>query len=325
MTRKKKIFIIFLILVVLLWLLSLFAGPKANDIDYGVTFSPYQAESLGLDWRRLYVEVLDDLGVKRLRISAYWNKVEPDADMFNFEDLDFQVQEAAKRGAKIVLAVGRRLPRWPECHDPAWLNAHTLENDLLSYVETVVRRYQNLEAVEMWQVENEPFLSSFGECPQPDADLLDREIALVRKLDPARPILITDSGELSLWFKAGKRGDVFGTTLYRYVYSDIFNRYWINYSPYWFYRVRAGILRLLYGKRDFVIIEQQAESWTTKGIQNTPIEEQFRTMSIEKFQKMLSLGRVVGFQRQYLWGVEWWYWMKENGYGEFWEQARALF
>ena len=118
----------------------------------------------------------------------------------------------------------------------------------------------------MWQVENEPFLSSFGECPKPDRDLLDKEIALVKKLDPVRPVLITDSGELSPWFSAGKRGDAFGTTLYRYVFSDVFNRYWINYNPYWLYRAKGGLLKLLNGSKELVIIEMQGEPWTTKGI-----------------------------------------------------------
>jgi len=243
------------------------------------------------------------------------------------EVLDFQVQEAENHNAKLVLAVGRRLPRWPECHDPAWiqnLEKNVLENALLSYVEVVVRRYQNNPAVEMWQVENEPFLSSFGICPKPDAELLDKEIALIKKLDPIRPILITDSGELSLWLKSGRRGDAFGTTLYRYVFSDIFNMYWINYNPYWLYRAKGGLLRLLNGPKELVIIEEQAEPWTPKGILGTSIEEQFRTMSIDKFEKMLSLGRAVGFEKHYLWGVEWWYWMKQNNHPEFWDMAKQL-
>ena len=33
----------------------------------------------------------------------------------------------AKRDAKIILAIGRKLPRWPECHVPAWLEGMTKE------------------------------------------------------------------------------------------------------------------------------------------------------------------------------------------------------
>ena len=326
MTKKtgKTIVITTAVVLTALVSLSLNAGKKPEKFRYGVTFSPYQAESLGLDWKEAYVAMLSDLKVKNIRISAYWDKVEPRADEYNFEDLDFQVAKAEEYGAKLVLAVGRRLPRWPECHNPPWLNEQTVGSDVLSYIEAVVRRYQNSPAVEMWQVENEPFLSSFGECPKPDPKILDKEIALVKALDPARKILISDSGELSSWLNAGRRGDVFGTTLYRYVFSDVFNRYWINYNPYWLYRVKGGLLRFLDGQKELVIIELQAEPWTTQGIVNTPIDEQFKTMSLEKFNKMLSLGQAIGFEKQYLWGAEWWYWMRAKGHGEFWEKARTL-
>lgn len=326
MSKKKKFFIFAGALVFLLWLVSLNA-PKQKNSQYGVTFSPYQAESLGLDWHKIYSEMLTDLKVKRIRISAYWNKTQHGPTDYYFNDLDFQVKEAEKVGAKLVLSVGRKLPRWPECHDPEWakeLSPENFNNALLSFVEAVVLRYQNSPAVEMWQVENEPFLS-FGECPPLDKKLLDSEIALVKKLDPVRPILISDSGELSLWLSSGKRGDVFGTTLYRYVFSDVFNRYWVNYIPYWFYRVKGGFLRLLNPGKPLVIIELQAEPWTTKGILDTPIDEQFRTMSLQKFNKMLSVAKATGFSPQYLWGVEWWYWMKGQDYPEFWERSKELF
>jgi hypothetical protein len=98
----------------------------------------------------------------------------------------------------------------------------------------------------------------------------------------------------------------------------------MNYNPYWLYRAKGGLLKILNGNKPLVIIELQAEPWTTKGIVNTPVEEQFRTMSIKKFEKMLEVGEAVGFNPQYLWGVEWWYWIKQNGHPEFWEKAKQL-
>jgi hypothetical protein len=328
--KKKKIFATFLLVIFVLGaLLSFNAGRRPEKFEYGVTFSHDQASALGLDWQEVYRQTLADLGVKHLRLSAYWNQIEPDKDKFNFDKLDFQIKLAEEHRALVVLSVGRRLPRWPECHEPGWLKDVTwekgVENEQMAYIEEVVRRYQNSPAVKVWQVENEPFLSSFGECPKPDAGLLDREIALVKKLDPTRPVLISDSGELSLWIHSGKRGDIFGTTLYRYVFSDIFKRYWVNYIPYWFYRVKGGFLRLLNPGKKIVIIELQAEPWTTKGILNTPIDEQFRTMSMQKFEKLLSVAKATGFSPQYLWGVEWWYWMKTQNHPEFWEKSKQLF
>jgi hypothetical protein len=321
----KKILLKLMIgLVIILVFLSFYAGKKAKKITYGITFSPYQALDLGLDWKKTYLALLDDVGVKNLRLSAYWNRIEPKRGEYDWTDLDFQIKEAEKRQAKIVLSVGRRLPRWPECHDPQWLKEENLAESLKIYVEAVVNRYKNNPAVVMWQVENEAFHSVFGICPKLDTTLFDQEIALVKKLDPNRPVVITDSGELSLWLKAGKRGDAFGSTLYRHVFSDVFNRYWINYNPYWLYRAKGGLMKLLNGKKELMIIELQAEPWTTKGILGTSIEEQFKTMSMEKFKTILSVGKATGFEKQYLWGGEWWYWMKQNGHPEFWETARIL-
>lgn len=312
----------------LCFVLALFAGQKNEKIVYGATFSYPYAENLGLNWKAAYLAMLEDLNIKLLRVPAYWNLTEPKKDEYDFEALDFQLDEAQKHGAKVMLAVGRRLPRWPECHEPGWFwempQGSEQDNAQLSYVETVVSRYASHPAVTAWQVENEPFLAGFGECPKPDIGLLDKEIRLVKSIDPTRPVLISDSGELSLWISSGQRGDQFGTTLYRFVFSDVFKRYWVNYIPYWFYRVKAGLLKLLNPGKPVMIVELQAEPWTTKGILQTPIEEQFMTMSLEKFDTMISVARATGFSPQYLWGVEWWYWMKQNGHPEFWQQVKQL-
>jgi hypothetical protein len=327
----KKIFstpiVWILAFILLIWLITLNAGPKNKHIDYGATFSEPYAKSLGLDWKQLYLAALDDLNLKNLRLSAYWDEVEQQKDKYDFTDLDFQVNQASQRNVNIVLAVGRRLPRWPECHDPNWIGGLSQADEQaaqLSYVETVVNRYQNNPHITVWQVENEPFLGTFGICPKLDTDFLDKEIALVKKLDPTRPVLITDSGELDSWLNAGSRGDIFGTTFYRYVFSDVFKRYWTNPIPAWFYRLKAGYLRLFHPGKQVVIIELEAEPWTTNGITSTPINEQFKTMSLDHFNTITSVAAGTGFSPQYLWGVEWWYWVKQQGHPEFWEAAKKL-
>lgn len=334
-TVKKSILILIGVVIVFLVFLYFNAGRPPARFKYGVTFSAAQAQSLGLDWKEVYNKMLDDkasnadgLGVKLVRVPVYWDQVEPKAGEYHFDDLDYQVKLAEQYNARLVLTMGLKAPRWPECHQPGWvkeLNASdAADNALLSYIEAAVLRYYNSPAVAIWQVENEPFLQ-FGECGKMNKKLLDKEIALVKKLDPSRPILISDSGELSSWTEAGNRGDIFGTTLYRFVFSDVFKRYWVNYIPSWFYRIKAGWVRLLNPGKQIAIIELQAEPWTTKGILNTPIEEQFKTMSMKKFESILGVARATGLSPQYLWGVEWWYWMKDQGHPEFWERAKNLF
>lgn len=324
--RWKKFLLWFGLVILIIWLVTLNAG-TSKHIDYGFTFSEPYAKSLGIDWKQAYTSSLDDLHPQYVRLSAYWDEVEKDKNKYTFDDLDFQVQEANKRNVKVILAVGRRLPRWPECHDPGWISSLPVAEEQsaqLSYVETVVERYSSAN-ISMWQVENEPFLSTFGICPPLNLNFYDQEIALVKKLDPTKPVLITDSGELDWWFSASARGDVFGTTFYRYVFSDVLKRYWTNfYFMPWVYQFKAGIIRMLHPGKPVMVSELEAEPWTTAGIPNTPIDQQMKTMSLDHFQTITRLSAQTGFSPQILWGVEWWYWMKQHGHPEFWQSAKLL-
>jgi hypothetical protein len=329
MKKLLKISLWILGFVALIWLVTLNAGPKAKHINYGVTFSVPYAQSLGLNWQQAYAATLTDLNVKLIRIPVYWDEVETSQDKYNFSDIDYMLNLAAQNHVQVTLAIGKRLPRWPECHEPDWaskLSEADEQSAQLSYMETAVNRYENNPAVTTWQVENEPFLSSFGPCPPLDVNFFDKEIALVKSLDPSRPILITDSGELNWWFDASARGDEFGTTFYHYVYSDVLHRYWTNFYIFpWMYRFKAGIIRILHPGKPIEIAELEAEPWTTNGITSTPINEQFQTMSLDHFNTITHLAAKTGFSPQYLWGVEWWYWMKTTqNHPEFWQAAEKL-
>ena len=125
MKSLLRIFILFILAVIFClagFLIYMFTGqaPLTSEIDFGITFSQYFAEEMDLDWKQAYVAILDELGVKKLRLVAYWQYLEPEQGSYSFEDLDWQIQEADKRNAQVILAVGRKLPRWPECHVPIW-------------------------------------------------------------------------------------------------------------------------------------------------------------------------------------------------------------
>ena len=128
MTHFRKVLFWVAALVLLfiagLFLLSLKSAPK--KIIYGVSFNTPYAWELGLNPREVYTDVLDDLGVRHLRLAAHWSMVEAERDRFDFSELDYQISEAEKRGAEVILGVGRRLPRWPECHVPRWVHVQTI-------------------------------------------------------------------------------------------------------------------------------------------------------------------------------------------------------
>jgi len=324
----KNIFVVLVIIIFFFFLFSQGHIYQKEELEYGITFSQKQAQDLGFAWQAVYLAILNDLGVKKIRLPAYWNEIESASGQYYWDDLDWQLEQASKVQAEIVLAVGGRLPRWPECYFPDWTNGLTKvqrEEAILEYIKKVVERYKSQEEITAWQVENEPFLAHFGDCPTLDSKFLDKEIALVRSLD-SRPIIITDSGELSVWIPAARRADIFGTTMYSDTYSKIFKSY-IHYpiTP-GFFRLKKNLAKIFAHPKEWLVIELQAEPWGPQPYQDLSQAERDRTMNLEKFREIIEFARQAGFRQFYLWGAEWWYWEKEkNNNPAIWEEARMLF
>jgi len=318
--------VILAVVMVLLYALSLRAVPA--HIEYGVSFSKLQADQLGLDWKMTYRAVLDDLGVRKLRLAAYWPMVEPERDSYSWSDLDFQLSEAHARKADVILSIGRRLPRWPECHVPEWAQGLSWEeqkDELRSYLTAVVGRYKDDPRITYWQVENEPFLEVFAydHCGDLDRAFLAEEIALVRSLD-SRPILVTDSGNLGTWAGAYRSADAFGTSVYVYFWNPELGQFKTVLPPA-FYRIKENVARLLFGAKPVFLIELSLEPWLVEPTAGAPLEDQLSRMDLQKFNEVVEYARDTRFGTQYLWGAEWWYYMKGQGHPEFWDAAKELY
>jgi hypothetical protein len=323
----KTFLVIFALACVLLIYFNIPVTKENMDAKLGVTFSKRYAQDIGLDWRAAYSATLEDLGVKKIRIPVYWDWVEPEEGKYDFTDLDWQIGEAEKHNAEIILAVGQKVPRWPECFIPEYLKNDDAKRktELVEFVRVVVDHYKNSKAVKYWQIENEPFLK-FGECPVLDTNLLDREIAMARKTDPSRKIIITDSGELSLWAKAISRADIFGTTMYRTIYNAKYGGFYTYPIGPRFFQFKYRMNQLFVKNDKAIVIELQAEPWIAGWTTNQPLEKQFESMNVTKLQENVSFAKQVGFPEIYLWGVEWWYWLKvHQNHPEVWEAAKEMF
>ena len=299
---------------------------NVDDIKWGVAFSKPFATEMGLDWRETYLTVLDDLKVKRMRLPIYWQDIEVEPGKYDFSDYDWMIEEAKKRDAQLILVIGRKLPRWPECHAPFWadkLSEQEKQEKILAVMSKEVERYKDIENLYLWQVDNEPFLP-FGKCTISNADFLDREVATVRQADRNHKIMVTDSGELSIWVQAAKRADIFGTTMYRVVFKKPVNYFKYPLPPKFFW-LKANIVHFFYPGKPIIVSELQAEPWGPKLIYNLSLEEQEKSMSLAQFHENIEYAKQVGFPENYLWGAEWWYWLKtKHQKPEFWEAAKEV-
>jgi len=338
----KKVFLGFLITLLLLGAYFFLGTTKpAQNITWGVNFSQMHAQNLGLDWKQTYLALLDDLKVKNIKLISQWDLIEPAKDQYNFEDLNWQVSEAGKRDAKILLVIGMKTGRWPECHIPQWaqnLSKEEQQKEILELLEKIVLNYRSRSAIELWQVENEAFFP-FGQCPWTDKNFLKKEVALVKSLDPQqRPVLISDSGEGSTWIQSAELGDIVGTTMYKKVWFSFYweKRLWpflpqkIGFYLYYpipaiFYHRKALYIDKIFSKK-VMVVELQAEPWGPKLLYDSSLEEQQKTMNLAQFQYNIEFAKKTGFDTFYLWGGEWWYWMKiKQNQPEIWQEARKLF
>jgi hypothetical protein len=298
-----------------------------EQMEFGISFSNIQARALELDWKQTYLAMLDDLRPKRIRLGAYWTEIEKEKGSYDFSDLDWQLEQAKEKNTEVILAFGIKAPRWPECHIPEFYKANkeNREDALMEYEKILVQRYESFDNIVIWQVENEPFLG-FGDCVKGavDVNLVDREIAQVKELDDTRPIMITDSGELSLWYKAAKRGDIFGTTLYRIIHKEPFGYIKYPLGPA-FFRIKGWFIKKFAGQENIMVSELQAEPWGTAWLPHMSIEEQYKSMNPKKLEEIVEYTKRTKFSEAHLWGVEWWYWMKTvKNNDDMWEQARRV-
>lgn len=310
-------------------------GNADKKLEIGTTFVPNYARYLGVDPKETLDAIINDLDIDRIRLVSYWKDIEPVQGTYNFDELDWQFKMAEEHGTKVSLAIGMRQPRWPECHEPSWVDATRPRAEwqpaLENFIEAVVTRYKNSPVLDSYQLENEYFLSVFGECKNFERQRLVEEFELVKRLDPETKLIITRSNNWTIasGFPVGKpRADEFGVSTYKRVWDRTISKRYYEYPiPPWFYSVLAGGGKMLTGK-DLMLHELQTEAWTPDGfsIKDAPVDELYKSMNPQRLKERIKYGADTGMRTIDTWGAEWWYQMKVNRDSpELWQTAKEEF
>lgn len=285
---------------------------KSKPLEQGVSFIADYASSLGLDPQQT-MDALLGIGVKHFRLVSYWSDMEPSPGHYDFSQLDWEFHKAEAAHAQIILTVGLRQPRWPECHSPSWVDTSQPDSQWQTQLETfmkkVIERYKDSPSLQAYQLENEYFLKGFGNCTNFDRQRLVSEYNLVKATDPDHPIIVGRSNN-AIGFPAGQpQPDEFSISVYKRVWDGNFSHRYIEYPwPAWYYGWLAGTQKIFLHK-DMIITELQAEAWPPDGktIQQTSLAEQNKSLNAKRLKDRFQYGRATGMRQIYLWGAEYWY------------------
>lgn len=289
----------------------------SQPLQQGVSFIPDYAESLGVD-PKANMDALLNINVRQFRLTSYWSDIEQKPGQYDFNQLDWEFQKAEAKHAKIILTVGLRQPRWPECHAPSWVNINAPDSQWQPQLETfmrdVINRYKDSPSLASYQLENEYFLKGFGICTNFDRQRLISEYNLVKATDPSRPVIVGRSNN-AIGLPLGQpQPDEFSISAYKRVWDAAITHRYIEYPyPAWYYGFLAGLQKIVTGK-NMMISELQAEAWPPRGqtIQETDLAEQNKSLDAQRLKDRFEYGRATGMRQIYLWGAEYWYYRQVN-------------
>ncbi len=288
---------------------------RPRAVEYGVTFSTIRTAQLNLDVGQTFAAILDDLEIRKIRIPIYWSEIERARGHDDWSRIDYLMNQARDRGARVTLAIGLKVPRWPECFAPDWsskLAEDGRDQALLDFIGRTVSRYRDDSALERWQVENEPFFN-FGECPRPNVKRFFDEVNLVRQLDGDHPIIITTSGEQSWWGMNTLPGSILGATLYRSVADRYLGPIIFPWNELFY--VSQNVIASP-SASGIIISELQGEPWDDR--------RTYQAFTANELTANANFVRRIGVDQAYWWGVEWWYYLKTQGDNRLWEAAKTL-
>lgn len=311
----------------------------------GTTFSPLQCYYLELDYQETFRRICA-LGFNRIRLCAYWHEIERQPNQFDFAVLDWLLDSCDRYGIDVVLAVGMKVPRWPEFHFPDWLKAqHNIQGRqepidtdgaiaglTLRFIEKVVAHTRLAAPIKYWQVENEPFTRlDITAGRYLSLGFVQREVSLVRTLARAdQKIALTgsialpraDNSEDDRAFQDCLRlADAVGLNVYTKV--PIGPMFYLEPKPIFWQKLQQWQQTLVeQGKEDW-IAEAQSEPWEHNQLVAMNKLDHPSSSPRQMTRLVSSLSRI-GYSTIFLWGCEYWYWQKKRGRNLWWWSVEQM-
>ena len=118
-------------------------------------------------------------------------------------------------------------------------------------------------------------------------------------------------------------GDVLGVSMYRVTWNSFWGYFYYPLPPL-HYQKKAELIASLVD--EVIVTELQVEPWVPATVLTTPLDEQYRSMDLKRMRNNIRFAEHTGFSEVYVWGVEWWYWLRERqGVEDFWNEGRTVF
>ncbi|MEV0719685.1 beta-galactosidase [Asanoa sp. NPDC050611] len=278
---------------------------RRGNTALGISFRPRQCEDFHLDPRETLTTLLSyPFGL--VRLSAYWDRIEPEPGEFDTDEVDWQLDAAERAGKRVVMCLGPiKSFGYPEYFVPS----HVLDEGLpegrlvdpasqpalldaaARHLTRLVRRYRDRKSIVAWQIEHDA-VDPLGmeHSWRLSKEFLRHEMATVRANDPRRPIVLNGFLPTSTvvlahqWWRTRDQGDSVAVAeqLADIVGIDSYARHAVTSVARWsvYLDGSTGVLpavrrrRLLAnvaaGGRQVMVTEGQAEPWEAVTIPPSP-------------------------------------------------------
>jgi hypothetical protein len=324
-----------------------------GSTQLGISFRPLQAAAFGLDARATLSELLA-YPFQLIRLGAYWDQIEAQPGAFQTEELDWQIEAAEQAGKQIILCVGAvKSFGYPEFFVPAhYRNGSFPEGTLIkpstypslleaatTFISRLVERYKGCQSILAWQLEHEA-VDPLGleHSWRLDRAFVEQEVAMLKRTDPARPVLMNGFlptsliVRLSQWWKTRDQGDSLAVAqqLADWVGIDDYPRhalvqigrktlYLDGSQSHWQRQQRQQLLEWANAcGKQLLITEGQAEPWETVTIAPNPATQAMYSclpeQIIANYNRWMEVACRLDSLFAYLfWGAEYWMLRKQGG------------